>query len=427
MSQDAAAVPLPKGIIGKAQIKAFIGAYLGYCLDAMDFLLLSMIMPMIIRDLKIPLSNAALLFSATLLGAFVGGIIFGIISDRIGRVKTMTITVLGYAIFTGACGLCYSFTPLLILRFIVGLFLGGEWGAGAALVTEVWPASWRGRISGILISSWQVGTCFAALITLFVAPTWGWRTVFFIGVIPALLALWIRLSVEESPVWEETRKLRQAGAKASPGAAAPSASTGRNPLAEMFSGDLRKRAVLVSLMMGFCLFVIWGILAWLPTVLASPPRSFTIVRSMNYVLILTLGNFIGQVGMGFFMDWVGRKKAFLTVFALGAVILVIYPNILDIQTLFWAGFVLGIFVFAPMGGSAAYTGELFPTRMRGTAINWGIGFGRGVSVLAPIFLAALAPTMGLGGAFVTLGIFYVIGFFTILGLPETKGTEFRPG
>jgi len=427
MSQDAVAIAAPKGTIGRAQIKAFVGAYLGYCLDAMDFLLLSMIMPMIIKDLKIPLSNAALLFSATLLGAFVGGVIFGIYSDRVGRVKTMTITVLGYAIFTAACGLAGSFTTLLILRFVVGLFLGGEWGAGAALVTEVWPASWRGRISGILISSWQVGTCLAALITLFVAPTWGWRTVFFIGIIPALLALWIRLRVEESPVWEATRKLRQQGAKTSSNEVTSPASPNRNPLAEMFSGELRTRAILVSLMMGFCLFVIWGILAWLPTVLASPPRNFTIVRSMNYVLILTLGNLIGQVGMGFFMDWVGRKKAFLTVFALGAVILVIYPNILDMQTLFWAGFVLGIFVFAPMGGSAAYTGELFPTRMRGTAINWGIGFGRGVSVLAPIFLAALAPSMGLGGAFITLGIFYVIGFFVILGLPETKGTEFRPG
>ena len=427
MSQDAVAIAAPKGTIGRTQIKAFVGAYLGYCLDAMDFLLLSMIMPLIIKDLKIPLSNAALLFSATLLGAFVGGIIFGIYSDRFGRVKIMTITVLGYAIFTGACGLAGSFTTLLILRFVVGLFLGGEWGAGAALVTEVWPASWRGRISGLLISSWQVGTCLAALITLFVAPTWGWRTVFYIGVLPALLALWIRLRVEESPVWEETRKLRQQGAKKSSSDVTPPTSSNRNPLIEMFSGELRTRAILVSLMMGFCLFVIWGILAWLPTVLASPPRNFTIVRSMNYILILTLGNFIGQVGMGFFMDWIGRKKAFLTVFALGAIILVIYPNILDMQTLFWAGFVLGIFVFAPMGGSAAYTGELFPTRMRGTAINWGIGFGRGVSVLAPIFLAALAPTMGLGGAFVTLGIFYVIGFFVILGLPETKGTEFRPG
>lgn len=427
MSQGAVAIAAPKGTIGRTQIKAFVGAYLGYCLDAMDFLLLSMIMPLIIKDLKIPLSNAALLFSATLLGAFVGGIIFGIFSDRFGRVKIMTITVLGYAIFTGACGMAGSFTTLLILRFVVGLFLGGEWGAGAALVTEVWPASWRGRISGILISSWQVGTCFAAIITLFVAPTWGWRTVFYIGVVPALLALWIRLRVEESPVWEETRKLRQQGAKKSSSEVTPPTSSNRNPLIEMFSGELRTRAILVSLMMGFCLFVIWGILAWLPTVLASPPRNFTIVRSMNYILILTLGNFIGQVGMGFFMDWIGRKKAFLTVFALGAIILVIYPNILDMQTLFWAGFVLGIFVFAPMGGSAAYTGELFPTRMRGTAINWGIGFGRGVSVLAPIFLATLAPTMGLGGAFITLGIFYVIGFFVILGLPETKGTEFRPG
>jgi len=427
MSKNASTVSAPPAAIGKTQIKAFIGAYLGYALDAMDFLLLSMIMPLIIKDLKIPLPYAAFLFSATLLGAFLGGVIFGIYTDRLGRIKTMTITILGYAIATGLCGLAPNFTILLILRFIVGLFLGGEWGAGAALVTEVWPANWRGRISGLLISSWQVGTGLAALVTLFVAPAWGWRTVFFIGVLPAILALWVRLSVAESPVWLETKKALEKKKEPSSGMGPESKQGSRNPLAEMFSGNLRPRAILISLKMGCILFVLWGILAWLPMVLASPPRNLSIVRSMGYMMIFALGNLVGQILMGFFMDWVGRKKAFLTVFVLGAIMLVIYPRVIDINTLFWAGFFLGVFVFAPMGGIAAYTGELFPTRMRGTAINWGMGFGRGVSVLAPIFLAALAPHMGLGGAFVTLALFYGVSFLAMLWLPETKGTEFRPG
>jgi MFS family permease len=412
--------------VGSEQIKALVGAYLGYALDAMDFLLLSMVMPLIIRDLQIPLASAALLFSATLLGAFVGGVVFGIGSDRMGRVKTLMITILGYAICTGLCGLAPDFVTLLVLRFLVGLFLGGEWGAGAALVTEVWPPAWRGRIGGILISSWQVGTALAALVTLFLAPAWGWRAVFFLGVVPALLAIWIRSSVKESPVWEETqRATRGTGAREAVEEAGPLRP--RNPLLDMFSGQLRPRALLVSLKMACTLFVLWGILAWLPTVLASPPRNLSTARSMEYVLILALGNLIGQVAMGYLMDWVGRKRAFMAVFALGAVLLVIYPNVLDLQTLFWLGFLLGLLVFAPMGGIAAYTGELFPTRMRGTAINWGMGFGRGVSILAPIFLAALAPSMGLGGAFVTLAVFYVVAFLAVLGLPETKGTEFQPG
>ena len=406
--------------IGADQMKALVAAYLGYALDAMDFLLLSMIMPLIIADLQIPLPNAALLFSATLLGAFVGGVVFGIVSDRIGRVKTMMITILGYAIFTGLCGLAPDFTTLLVLRFVVGLFLGGEWGAGAALVTEVWPPEWRGRIGGILISSWQVGTALAALVTLFFAPVWGWRAVFFLGVIPALLALWVRVGVKESPVWEETIRTAEASR-------ARDEQPGRNPLIEMFSGELRRRALLVSLKMGCTLFVLWGILAWLPTVLARPPRNLSTVQSMEYILIFAAGNLVGQILMGFLMDRIGRKKSFLLAFALGAVMLVIYPNVLDLRTLFWLGFLMGLIVFAPMGGIAAYTGELFPTRMRGTAINWGMGFGRGVSIIAPIFLAALAPSMGLGGAFVTLAVFYVIAFLAVLGLPETKGTEFQPG
>ena len=419
MSQATATMPgVARVGVGGEQLKALVAAYLGYALDAMDFLLLSMIMPLIIADLKIPLSSAALLFSATLLGAFIGGAIFGVVSDRIGRVKTMMITILGYAIFTALCGLAPDFVTLLGLRFLVGLFLGGEWGAGATLVTEVWPAEWRGRIGGILISSWQVGTALAALITLYFAPAMGWRAVFFLGVIPALLAIWVRLGVKESPVWEETQRVVAAG---------PDERAGRNPLVEMFSGELRTRAVLVSIKMAAILFVLWGILAWLPTVLASPPRNLSTARSMEYVLVFAGGNLVGQVLMGFLMDRIGRKKAFMLTFALGAIMLLIYPNVLDLETLFYLGFLMGMVVFAPMGGIAAYTGELFPTRMRGTAINWGMGFGRGVSIIAPIFLAALAPSMGLGGAFVTLAAFYVVAFLAVLGLPETKGTEFQPG
>jgi MFS family permease len=238
-------------------------------------------------------------------------------------------------------------------------------------------------------------------------------------VIPALLAVWVRLGVKESPIWEATRRADQAeGQEERPG---------RNPLVEMFSGELRTRAVLVSIKMAAILFVLWGILAWLPTVLASPPRNLSTARSMEYVLVFAAGNLVGQILMGFLMDRIGRKKAFMLTFALGAIMLLIYPNVLDLETLFYLGFLMGMVVFAPMGGIAAYTGELFPTRMRGTAINWGMGFGRGVSIIAPIFLAALAPSMGLGGAFVTLAAFYVVAFLAVLGLPETKGTEFQPG
>ncbi len=426
MNQSATAIQETRTKIGMTQYKAFMGAYFGYALDAMDFLFLSMIIPLVMRDLKIPLQNAAFLFSATLLGAFVGGVVFGILSDKIGRLKTMMITIVGYACFTGLCGFVDSFSTLLIFRFLVGLFLGGEWGAGGALVMEVWPALWRGRIGGILQTSWQVGNGLAALVTLLVAPAWGWRAVFFIGILPALFALWIRFSVKESPVWEETKRAAEK-AKAAPAEGKGPAQVSRNPLAEMFSGELRRRAILISLNMACALFVIWGILAWLPTVLVNPPYKLTIVRSMHYVMIYALGTLVGQVSLGYLMDWIGRKRAFLINFGLGTIALVIYPNILDVQTFFWATFFMGVLVNNVIGGYAAYVGELFPTRMRGTAINWVMGFGRGVSTLSPIFLAALAPKMGLGGSFVTLAAVFFMGFLCILGLPETKGTEFKAG
>jgi len=426
MSQAAITIQETRGGIGRDQYKAFTGAYFGYALDAMDFMFLSMIIPLIMAELKIPLQNAAFLFSATLLGAFMGGVIFGILSDKIGRLKTMIITIIGYACFTALCGFAHGFTSLLILRFLVGLFLGGEWGAGGALVMEVWPSRWRGRIGGILQTSWQVGNGLAALITLLVAPIWGWRAVFFIGILPALFALWLRFSVKESPVWEETKRAAEK-AKAMPTEGNEPAPLSRNPLAEMFSGELRRRAILISINMACALFVIWGILAWLPTVLVNPPYKLTIIRSMHYVMIYALGTLIGQVSLGYFMDWVGRKRAFLINFGLGTIALLIYPNILDVQTFFWATFFMGVLVNNVIGGYAAYIGELFPTRMRGTSINCVMGFGRGVSTLAPIFLAVLAPRMGLGGSFITLAAVFFVAFLCILGLPETKGIEFKAG
>lgn len=399
-------------------------AFLVYALDAMDFMLLAMVMPLILGDLKISTTEAGLLFSATLFGASLGGVIFGTLADRLGRKPILIVSVLMYSLFTGACAVAQNFPQFLVSRILVGFGVGGGWGAGTTLVVEAWPKEYRGRVGSVHQSSFQVGQALAALLTMVIVPTYGWRTAFFIGALPVFLIFYVKKFCVESPVWLETKKrTEELKGKAREQYTDEEKKLRHFPLAEMFRVPLLKRTLLTSAMMAFTIFAQAGILVWLPTVLVQD-HGITVAGSMKYMLIVIFGIFCGQIGMGYFSDLIGRKKAFMAIFVLGTVMINIYPTVLDADILLWLGFFLGLFVFAPLGGAAAYLGELFPTHVRGTAINWGMAFGRGVSTLAPVFIAALAPSMGLGGAMVTLAGFFAAAFASVCFLPETRGVEF---
>lgn len=187
------------------QRRALTAASLGWMLDSMDFMMYSLVLTYLMNDLAMTKTTAGWLGSAAQLAAAAGGILFGVLADRFGRTRALMGSIITYSLFTAACGFSQTVTQLAVFRVLVGLGLGGEWATGAALVSETWPAKHRGKALGLMQSFWAIGYALAAIITGFVFPRWGWRAVFFIGAVPALITFWIRRSVEEPVIWQERR------------------------------------------------------------------------------------------------------------------------------------------------------------------------------------------------------------------------------
>ena len=213
--------------------KALVAASCGWMLDSFDIMLYSLVLASLMADLHLSKGSAGILGSITLLAAAAGGLVFGIIADRFGRTRALMASILIYAIFTAACGLAQNFVQLAVFRILLGLGMGGEWASGASLVSETWPAEHRGKALGFMQSSWAIGYALAAFVAAVVMPLGGWRAVFFVGVLPALLTLWIQRSVEEPEVWKKTRN---AGATTFGG------------FAEIFRGQLLPLTIVITLM-----------------------------------------------------------------------------------------------------------------------------------------------------------------------------------
>ena len=191
------------GLMTSHQRKALISASLGWMLDSMDIMLYAMVLTHLMKEFGMSTATGGLMGSLTLLASAAGGILFGLIADRFGRVKALMGSILIYSLFTGACGLSQSIMQLAIFRVLLGLGMGGEWATGAALVAETWPSEHRGKALGLMQSSWAIGYALAAAVTALILPRLGWRGVFFVGVLPALLTLWIRRHVEEPEIWKK--------------------------------------------------------------------------------------------------------------------------------------------------------------------------------------------------------------------------------
>src|SRR5688572_10156953 len=186
--------------------KALVAAGLGWMLDAFDVMLYALVLADIIRELGISKESAGALGSVTLLASAAGGILFGVLADRYGRTRALIAIVLIYSIFTAACGLAQTVAQLAVFRIFLGIGMGGEWASGAALVSETWPAQHRGKALGLMQSAWAIGYGAAAMVTGLVLPYWGWRGVFFVGILPAFFTLWVRRHVEEPALWRESRR-----------------------------------------------------------------------------------------------------------------------------------------------------------------------------------------------------------------------------
>jgi MFS family permease len=394
--------------------RALVAASFGWMLDAFDVMLYSMVLAALIADLGITKGEAGLLGSVTLLASAAGGMIFGIVADRAGRTRALMGSVLLYSIFTGLCGVAQNLEQLVVFRVLLGIGMGGEWASGAALVSETWPAAHRGKAFGFMQSSWAVGYALAAMVTAIVLPRFGWRAVFFVGVLPALFTLWIQRRVEEPAIWRSA---------VSKGAAAASASAVR--IGDLFRGRLGGVTLAVTLMNACTMFGWWGLNLWIPAYLSLPIDQGGIGLSAYgmsvLVIAMQVGMWFGYVTFGFMADAFGRKRAYVLYVLMAAVLLPIYGFVRSPSILLALGPFVAFFGTGYFSGFGPLTAEVYPTAIRATAQGVTYNIGRVASAIAPFAVGTLAQGRGFGVAFSITGVAFLLAAIAWVWIPETRG------
>ncbi len=390
--------------------RSLVAAGLGWMMDSFDVMLYALVLAELMRDLGMSKLTAGLLGSATLVASAVGGLLFGVLADRYGRARALIWSILVYSVFTAACGFAQTIAHLAVFRVFLGLGMGGEWASGAALVSETWSAEHRGKALGFMQSAWAVGYGAAAVVVALVMPVWGWRAVFFIGVLPALLTIWVRKRVEEPQLWRERR--------ASPAAA-------RGSLADIFRGSLLRLTVAVTLMNACTMFAWWGFNQWIPAYLSLPAADGGIdlsTRTMSgFIIAMQVGMWFGYVTFGFISDAIGRKRAYVTYLLTAAVLMLGYQATQTPLALLLLGPVVAFFATGYFTGFGAVTAEIYPTQIRATAQGFTYNIGRIGSAIAPWAVGQLAGTHGFGAAFSVAAVAFVLAAVLWIWIPETKG------
>jgi MFS family permease len=395
--------------------RALIAAALGWMLDAFDVMLYALVLAALMRDLDLTKDVAGLLGSVTLVASALGGVAFGVIADRYGRTRALMGSILVYSVFTAACGLAQSAAQLAVFRIGLGLGMGGEWASGAALVSETWPAEHRGKALGFMQSAWAVGYGLAALVTGLVLPTFGWRAVFFVGLLPALFTLWIRRSVPEPEVWTAARRTAASGRRGS--------------LRRVFADGRASVTVVLTLMNACCMFAWWGFNLWIPAYLSLPTGEggigLTTTQMAWMIGAMQVGTWLGYVTFGFVADAVGRKRSYVTYLIAAAGLLFAYASTRDVRVLIALGPVVAFFGSGYFTGFGAITAELYSTDIRATAQGLTYNTGRLASAAAPFVVGSLAQRQGFGTAFSVAALAFLLAAGAWIWLPETRGRATR--
>jgi MFS family permease len=389
--------------------RTFWGCFTGWMLDGMDFMVYPLVIGTVIALWQIDRGTAGLAVTLTLLFSALGGWAAGFFSDRIGRVRTLQITILWFSVFSLLCAFARDFDQLMLGRALLGLGFGGEWAVGAVLIGETVRAEYRGRAVGCVQSGWAIGWGLALLaqVALFalLPPELAWRAMFALGAAPALLVLYLRRHVEEPAI---AQRLRESGVRAR--------------IWEIFAPDILKTTLLASLLGVGAQGGYYAITTWLPSFLRDE-RGLSVIGSAAYLASVIAGSFAGYLAGAWLADRIGRRRLF-QVFAVGAASLVIVYTQLPIAPglMLYLGFPLGFFASGYFSGVGASLTELFPTRLRGSGQGFAYNFGRGVGALFPTLVGLLSATMSLAGAMAAFALIaYGLLFAAATLLPETRG------
>jgi MFS family permease len=398
-----------------------ISAFLGWMFDAADVTILTLVLAPSVSDLlgtsdpRIVAPTGGLIVGIKLAAWGLGGIAFGVMTDRIGRSRTMAITILIYSVFTGLSAFAQSWWQLAILQAVAGIGIGGEWAAGAALIAETWPERLRAKALQIMQLAFAFGFFVAAVVNLALGPL-GWRWVFLAGAAPAVLIILIRWFVREPERWLNVRS---------------SVPHSEVSIQRIFRPDLRRAAVVGSVVAIAMFVAIYGATAWIPLWIPQLLSADQLVNASAYVsyafILANVGAALGNLTLIWLPDAIGRRPAYF-VFSAGALIVseVVFRQVRDYTTLLLLMPVLGYFVIGGAGSLAVYLPELFPTLVRGTGQGFCWNIARLITGVAPIATGLLVAASGsYPDAAATVALMYVVGLVVIWFGPETRGRPLR--
>ena len=394
--------------------KTFWACFGGWALDALEVQMFGLAIPALIAAFALTKGEAGAISGVTLVTSALGGWLGGTLSDRYGRVRTLQWMILWFSLFTFLSAFVTGYEQLLVVKALQGFGIGGEWAAGAVLMAETIQAKYRGKVMGTVQSAWAVGWGAAVgvftLIYTFVPEDIAWRAMFLVGLLPALLIVWVRRHVEEPDAFQRQQK----------------AKTPPKSFAASMAGIFRPELLRVTLLGGLLGLGAHGgyhaVMTWLPTFLKTE-RQLSVLSSGGYLAVIIVAFFCGCVASGFLVDRLGRRKNII-LFALCCTLTVqayLFLPLTNNQMLF-LGFPLGFFAAGIPASLGSFFNELYPADVRGAGVGFCYNFGRVLSAVFPFMVGHMSESMSLGSAIgIDAGIAYGVAVIAALALPETRG------